>query len=407
MAPPKSGSPKHAKKATVILSSGREKSLQRRHPWIFSGAIRKIEGSPAPGETVTIIGSDGSVLGKGAFSPVSKIRVRVWSFQTEDEITPEFFRCRLERAVAARVWMLNGGHTACRLVYSESDGLPGLIIDKYGEYVVCQFLTTGVEYWKPTIVSLIAELVPNRGIFERSDSDVRKMEGLDEKSGVLYGEAPPEFVEIIENECLYLVDVRKGHKTGFYLDQRVNRPAVANFAAGMEVLNCFSYTGGFSVASLKAGADRVINIDASADALDLARRIGEINSISSGKADYLVGDVFSILRDYREKGRRFDLIILDPPKFAESRQHLEKACRGYKDINLLAFRLLRAGGMLATFSCSGLITPDLFEKTIAWAALDAGREGRILKHLEASPDHPVTLNFPEAAYLKGLICTAE
>ncbi|MFH0730041.1 MAG: class I SAM-dependent methyltransferase [Pseudomonadota bacterium] len=390
--------------AAIILNARREKSIRRRHPWIFSGAIARTDGAPGPGETVNIRTSDGVKLGKGAYSPVSKIRVRVWTFDPEEAVTPAFFRYRLERAIRCRAPLLNGENTACRLVHAESDGLPGVIIDQYGDYIICQFLTAGAEYWKGTIVSLLGELVPNKGIYERSDADVRKKEGLPEQSGILSGEMPPDSVEIREGGYRFFVDVRYGHKTGFYLDQRDNRAAITAHAKGAEVLNCFSYTGGFAVYALKAEASGVINVDASADALSLARRNIDANVPDTTRAQYLAGDVFTVLRGYRDQGRRFDLIILDPPKFAEARQHLERAARGYKDINLLAFTLLRSGGVLMTFSCSGLMTPDLFEKTIAWAALDAGREARILKRLEASSDHPTALSFPEGSYLKGLIC---
>jgi 23S rRNA (cytosine1962-C5)-methyltransferase len=390
--------------AAIILNARREKSIRRRHPWIFSGAIAGTDGAPATGETVDIRTSDGTILGKGAYSPLSKIRVRVWTFDPGEAVTPGFFRYRLERAIRSRAPLLTVENTACRLVHAESDGLPGVIIDKYGEYIVGQFLTAGAEYWKTTIVSLVGELIPNRGIYERSDVDVRKKEGLPERSGVLSGGMPPDLIEIIEGGYRLFVDIRHGHKTGFYLDQRNNRAAVAPHADGAEVLNCFSYTGGFALYALKAGAVSVINVDASADALSLARRNIEANMTKKTGAEYLAGDVFTVLRGYRDQGRQFDLIILDPPKFAESRQHLEKAARGYKDINLLAFKLLRPGGVLMTFSCSGLMTPDIFEKTIAWAALDAGREAQILRRLEASSDHPTALSFPEGSYLKGLIC---
>lgn len=390
--------------ATIVLNAKREKSMLRRHPWIFSGAIAKTDGTPASGETVDIRAIDGRYLGKGAYSPHSKIRVRVWTFLPDEDVTPALFRDRLERAILARATLFDEGNTACRLVHAESDWLPGIVIDRYGGYIVCQFLTAGAEYWKPTIVSLLDTLLPNCGIYERSDADARKKEGLPEQTGVLSGGMPPDLVEIMEGGSRFFVDVRQGHKTGFYLDQRDNRAAVTDYARGAEVLNCFSYTGGFAVAALKAGAVGLINVDASTDALSLARRNIEINVSGTAMAQYRVGDVFTVLREYRDAGRRFDLIVLDPPKFAESRQHLEKAARGYKDINLLAFKLLRPGGVLMSFSCSGLMTPDIFEKTIAWAALDAGREAQILRRLAASSDHPTALSFPEGSYLKGLIC---
>ena len=390
--------------ADIILGGGKEKSLHRRHPWIFSGAVQKMIGDPAPGETVGIRSLNGKLLGWGAYSPSSKIRVRVWTFSPEETVSPDFFKDRLARAIARRAPLLSDG--ACRLVNAEGDGLPGIIVDRYGDWLVAQFLTTGAELWKETIISLLGELVPGRGIYERSDPDARVKEGLPLRVGLLSGEEPPDRVEVREGAYRFLVDIRKGHKTGFYLDQQESRLTLASCASGADILNCFSYTGGFAVAGLAAGAKSVVNVDASADALALAEKNVALN-LPGGAASFVLGDVFSILREYRAEGRRFDLIILDPPKFAESRQHLEKAARGYKDINLQAMGLLRPGGLLMTFSCSGLMTRELFERAVAWAALDAGREVRIMKRLFQSADHPELLSFPESNYLKGLLCRVE
>jgi 23S rRNA (cytosine1962-C5)-methyltransferase len=328
----------------------------------------------------------------------------MWSFLPGEEISEAFFRRRLERAITARAALLETGNTALRLVNAESDGLPGLILDRYGDYIVGQFLSAGADCWKPTLVSLLNELVPNRGIYERSDGAVRQKEGLEMKTGILSGQAPPERVEIREGSCRFWVDIRNGHKTGFYLDQRDNRAAVAPYAPGAAVLNCFSYTGGFGVSALKAGAASVVNVDTSADALLLARENAAANAVAPHQATYVTGDGFTVLREFLEAGRRFDLVILDPPKFSESRQHLERALRGYKDINRLGFALLKPGGILMSFSCSGLVSADLFEKTAAWAALDAGREAQVLHRLGQPADHPTALSFPEGTYLKGLIC---
>jgi 23S rRNA (cytosine1962-C5)-methyltransferase len=391
--------------ASVILKAQREKSLLRRHPWIFSGAIAKIHGSPQPGETVDIIAADGKWYGSGAYSPRSQITVRVWTFDKQDEVSPALFRSRLQRAVESRLPLLDTYDTdACRLVNSESDGIPGLIVDRYGHFLVCQFLAAGAEYWKQTIVNQLAELTPNAGIYERSDVAVREKEGLPEHTGVLSGQEPPELIEIREGSCRFLVDIRHGHKTGFYLDQRDNRACVAEYSGGSEVLNCFSYTGGFTVAALKAGAAGVINIDSSADALELGLGNVRLNSLDVTKVQNTEGDAFTIMRQYRDSSRRFDVVVLDPPKFAGSRGQLMRACRGYKDINLLAFKLLRPGGILFTFSCSGLVDKDLFQKIVADAALDAGREAQIIRWLSQPPDHPTSLNFPEGSYLKGLVC---
>jgi 23S rRNA (cytosine1962-C5)-methyltransferase len=391
--------------ASVILKPQREKTLLRRHPWIFSGAIAKIHGSPQPGETVDILASDGKWYGWGAFSPHSQITVRVWTFNREEEVSPSLFRSRIQRAVESRLALLNKYDTdACRLINSESDGIPGLIVDQYGDFLVCQFLAAGAEYWKQSFVDQLAALAPNSGIYERSDVIVREKEGLPEHTGVLSGQEPPELVEIREGPYRFLVDIRHGHKTGFYLDQRDNRAFVAEFAESNEVLNCFSYTGGFTVAALKGGAADVINIESSADALELGLRNIRINGLDVAKVKNMEGDVFTLMRRLRDSDRRFDAIILDPPKFAGSRSQLMRACRGYKDINLLAIKLLRPGGILFTFSCSGLVNRDLFQKIVADASLDAGREAQIIRWLSQAPDHPTSLNFPEGSYLKGLIC---
>ena len=391
--------------ASVILKSGREKALRRRHPWIFSGAIAAVEGSPKSGETVVILAQDRTRLARGAYSPRSQITVRVWTFNPDEEITPAFFRERLKRAIAYRRTLTESKDlTAVRLVHSESDGLPGLIVDRYGNFLVCQFMAAGSEYWKQEIVAQIKDLIPCAGIYERSDLDVREKEGLPRSTGVLAGDAPPDLIEIQEGECRFLVDILHGHKTGFYLDQRDNRALAAEYARGREVLNGFAYTGGFGVCALKGGAARVTNVESSSDALTLAMRNVELNGLNAAQVENVAGDVFQVLRQYRDSRREFDLIVLDPPKFAESMSQIESAGRGYKDINLLAFKLLRSGGVLFTFSCSGLLAPELFQKIVAGAALDAGREAQIIQRLAQAPDHPTLLSFPEGSYLKGLVC---
>lgn len=391
---------------SITLKPKREKSLLNRHPWVFSGAVARIDGTPRPGETVDILAADGRWLARGAYSPRSQIRSRVWSFDQAEDIDADFFQTRLRQALGLRRQIPAGVETnACRLVSGESDELPGLIVDRYGQWVVCQFLAAGTEHWKRTIVQSLTELVPGiSGIYERSDVDVRKKEGLAMATGPLFGEEPPEGIEIIENGCRYRVNIRDGHKTGFYLDQRENRACVAAYARRAVMLNCFAYTGGFAVAALRAGAARVVNIDSSAPSLELARINVALNELDGARADYVAGDVFSLLRRYRADGRTFDLIVLDPPKFVKSKGDLVRAGRGYKDINRLAFHLLRPGGTLFTFSCSGLMGRDLFQKIVADAALDAGRRAVILQWLSQSPDHPTALNFPEGSYLKGLVC---
>lgn len=393
-------------KDSVILKNSREKSLLRHHPWVFSGALAKIIGNPQAGETVDILSSKGKWLARGAYSPCSQIRIRVWSFNPDEEITAEFFYSRLKLAFDSRRFLIkNHNLNAYRLVNAESDRIPGLIVDRYGDFLVCQFLSAGSEHWKQEILSALKSLMPRAlGIYERSDADVREKEGLKTCTGLLFGKEAPELVEIRENELYFLVDIRKGHKTGFYLDQRDNRAEFAAYAENAEVLNCFSYTGGFGIYALKYGATRLTNVDSSAEALTLCQHNIDINGLDGSRSENAEGDVFQILRRYRDSRQNFDAIVLDPPKFVESAGQLERAARGYKDINLLAFKLLRPGGVLFTFSCSGLMSPELFQKIVADAALDAECEAQIIRRLGQASDHPLSLNFPEGHYLKGLVC---
>jgi 23S rRNA (cytosine1962-C5)-methyltransferase len=389
---------------TLVLKPGRDKSVKNHHPWIFRGAIDRIEGDPESGETVRIVSADKTEWGRGAYSPRSQIAVRMWSFASGEEIDGAFFRRRIERAMRLREkYAANPDITAHRLVHAESDGIPGLHVDRYGEFLVMQFLAAGVERWRTEITDALQEMVRPRGILERSDVDVREKEGLEPRYGVLAGDVPPDPVEIQEGSCRFLVDIHEGHKTGFYLDQMENRLRMADFAAGREVLNAFAYTGGFGIHALAAGAAKVTNVETSRGALELAARNRELNGIDSVRMENVEGDVFKVLRQFRDAARTFDVIVLDPPKFADSKANLDKAARGYKDINLLAFKLLRPGGTLVTFSCSGLLEPALFQKIVADAALDAKREGRIVARLAQSADHPTALAFPEGSYLKGLV----
>jgi 23S rRNA (cytosine1962-C5)-methyltransferase len=398
--------------ATIVLRPERDRSVVRRHPWIFTGAIARIDGQPASGETVAVHAADGTPLGWGAYSPQSQIAVRMWTFDPAATVDRQFLRRQLELAFAVRSAIARPDLDAYRLVNAESDGLPGLIVDRYGDYLVAMFLSASAEYWKAEIVGLLRELAhagqwptgPARGIFERSDVDVRVKEGLPLAVGLLAGEAPPDSLEVREYGVRFAVEIARGHKTGFYLDQRENRALLADYAQGAEVLNGFAYTGGFGVWALRGGAARVTNVDTSASALALASLNAETNGFAADRVENIAGDVFQVLRHFRDARRQFDLIVLDPPKFAESRGQVERATRGYKDINLLAIKLLRPGGTLFTFSCSGQITPELFQKVVAGAALDAGRDVRILRWLRQGPDHPVALNFPEGEYLKGLVC---
>ena len=387
----------------IILKVGKEKSLLRKHPWIFSGAIQRVEGAPNIGDTVQVCAADGGFLAHAAYNPQSNIAARVWSWDEKENIDADFFRRKITCALKLRNTLLvkpEGG--GLRLIHAESDGLPGLVVDQYGEVLVMQIGSAGAERWRDTIADILIELCKPACIFERSDSDSRQLEGLEPRNGVLRGTLP-DSVEAIENGLRFKVDVAAGQKTGFYLDQRDNRALTKTLARDKEVLNCFSYTGGFSLYALRGGAKSVLSIDSSADALRIAAENLSLNNLDAARAQWLEADVFQALRKLRDQGRKFDLIILDPPKFAPTAAFAEKAARGYKDINLLAFKLLRPGGLLATYSCSSGIGADLFQKIIAGAALDAGVDAQIVHHLHAGADHPVLLSFPEGAYLKGLV----
>ncbi|WP_028323176.1 class I SAM-dependent rRNA methyltransferase [Desulfatirhabdium butyrativorans] len=395
----------------IILKRGREKSVLNRHPWIFSGAVDRIEGNPASGDTCHVVASNGTFLAQAAYSPHSQITARIWSFDPEEQIDRAFFLRTVRKALDRRKsagYDADGARSAFRLVFAESDGLPGFVADRYADVIVCQLLSAGAEFWKNEIVSAIAETVSCTGIYERSDTAARIKEGFAASVGVLWGRVPDETIPILENGLRFQVDIRQGHKTGFYLDQAENRRAVADYCTGKSVLNAFCYTGAFGIHALRAGAEHVVQMDASEQALDAARRHADMNGFSEeGRVRHVCADVFEALRRFRDRGETFDAVILDPPKFAESKAQVERACRGYKDINLLAMKLIRRGGILATFSCSGMISPALFQKVVADAACDAKREARILRWCHQGADHPVALSFPEGLYLKGLICRIE
>lgn len=451
-----------SKPAVLRLKPGREKSLLRRHPWVFSGALDRVQGDPADGDTVRILSAAGDFLAWGAYSQGSQIRSRVWSWDEHERIDEAFFAARLGAAIAARraflpeFWRaeeLNGEEkgwvpgAACavRLVHAESDSLPGLIADRYGDWLSLQFLSSGAEAWRQVIVAQLAELTGAANIYERSDVDVRRLEGLPERTGVLLGETPPPLLSIIENELELRIDIKGGHKTGFYLDQRRNRLRVRQLAKNRRVLDCFCYTGGFSANAVAGGCSELTLIDASAEALEMAqenihlaleKRAALLGSepahapaseppgseparvpageppvsepahtpASEPPVTMIQGDVFHQLRMLRDRARTYDLIILDPPKFAPTTAQVERAARGYKDINLLAFKLLAPGGLLVTFSCSGGVSAELFQKIVAGAALDAGVDAQIIERLHQDVDHPVALNFPEGEYLKGIVC---
>jgi len=393
--------------ARVILRPGREDSVLRRHPWIFSGAVQEVRGRPSPGETVEVLSSSGAWLAFGAWSPHSQIRVRVWSFDRGAPVEGALFEERIQRCMLLRRDILGARETnAFRLVHAESDGMPGLVVDSYAGFLVCQFSSAGVERHRDAIVDALEAAFSPRGVYERSDTDARTKEGLPKRTGLISGEEPPERVEIVEHGARFLVDIKRGHKTGFYLDQRENRLCARALSSGREVLNCFSYTGAFGVAAMLGGANSVLNVDTSAASLESALDNARLNGIDLSRFGVKEADVFSCLRELRDDGRSFDLVVLDPPKFASTAGQVARAARGYKDINMLAFEVLKPGGLLITFSCSAHIGPALFQKIVADAALDAGREASIVRYLWQASDHPVGLAFPEGLYLKGLVCAA-
>ena len=388
----------------IVLKRGREKSLNRRHPWIFSGAIERVDGDPKSGETVQVRSADGKPLALAAWSPQSQIRARVWSFDPASRVDAAFLRNRVERALALRSALPAQRHTnAMRLVHGESDGLPGLVVDRYADVLVAQFLAAGVEHWRDTILDALAESSGCEAIFERSDAEVRTMEGLSPRTGFARGNRDARRCAIVEYGLNFRVDVEAGQKTGFFLDQRENRQRVRALAAGREVLDCFAYTGGFSIAALAGDAKRVLAVESSAPALEVARENLAANRFDAARVEFMQADVFAYLRQLRDRASAFDLVVLDPPKFAPTAAQASNAARAYKDINLLALKLLRPGGLLATFSCSGGVPAQLFQSIVAGAAVDAGVEAKIVERFGAAADHPIALEFPEGEYLKGLL----
>ena len=385
----------------MTLKSGREKSLLRRHPWIFSGAVKSIDDGAMSGDVVHVESEDGDFLAYAAFSEKSQIIARVLSFDERDTIDEAFYRRQIRKAIARRAALVVQTD-AVRLLHAESDGVPGLIADKYGDVIVLQLLTAGIDPQRTLLGKLFMEESGAKTIFERSDADVRELEGLPIRKGLIDGESLSETL-ITENGMKVVVDIEHGHKTGFYLDQRDNRALTKSLAHNADVLNCFCYTGTMSVAALLGGARSVLSIDSSAPSLQLAAHNLRINDLDASRAAWLDADVFLALRKLRDQAKSFDLIILDPPKLAPTAHHAEKAARAYKDINLLGLKLLRPGGHLMTFSCSGGISAELFQKIVAGAALDANVDAQIVQRLGPGADHPVALHFPEGDYLKGLL----
>jgi len=388
---------------TITLKSGRDASLRRRHPWIFSGAIARVQGSPQPGASVQVVSDKGEFLGIGGYSPHSQIRVRMYAFEDID-FDAGYQQRLVAAAVARRQHMFTQGQrSAYRLIYGEADGLPGLVVDRYNDFLVCQFLFAGVERHKESLVQALINATACQNVYERSDSSVREKEGLQAQCGSLAGDSPPPLIDVEQGGLILMANVVEGHKTGLYLDQVENQRQVGALCEGKTVLNCFAYTGGFSLAALAAGAAEVTSVDVSAPALAMATEHVRRNSLDSSRHASVEGNVFDVLRNYQREGRRFDVIVLDPPKFAENKSQVMKAARAYKDLALQAARLVTPGGLLVNFSCSGAIDLNLFQKITADALLDAGRSAGIIRYLHQPADHPVALHFPESQYLKGLV----
>lgn len=384
----------------VILKHGKDKAVRNRHPWIFSGAVDQMDSELVKGDIAEIYAADNAFLGVGYFNPESQIVVRMLAFE-KAVIDDSFFEKKISEAVKLRERLLSAGTNAYRLIHAEGDFLPGLIVDRYADHLVVQISTAGMEKWKAAIVKALTKHFPNASVYEKSDVESRKHEGLARAIGVLAGNEPPAALEIQENGLLFDVDIKNGQKTGFFLDQRENRMLVKDLSAGRKILNCFAYTGGFSVYAAKGGASSVLSVESSALAVELGKRNLEKNGFSGEKFKWVQEDVFEFLRKGDE---RYDLIVLDPPAFCKSKQQVQHAARGYKDINMLAMKKLAPGGLLFTFSCSGHISPDLFQKIVFGAAKDVGRNVRIIKKTGQPFDHPVNIFHPEGEYLKGLLC---
>ena len=389
--------------ASLHLKADRDRSMKRGHPWILSGAVAKVDGDPQPGDTVRIIAANGTELATASYSPFSALRARVWSFDPTVEITAGFIADTINKAVAQRNVDPELTHT-CRLIFGDSDGLPGLTVDRYGEVAVMEINSVGIERWRDAVVSTLMKVEGITCVYERSEGADREREGLTVRNGLAAGVLPSKIYAIEGNEK-YIVNVEEGHKTGFYIDQRDSRKLVASLAPGLRVLNVFGYTGSFGIVAAKNGATSVTTVESSGPALELAKQNAELNGVDVGEV--IEGDAFEVLRRMRDRRAEFDLIILDPPKYSASAKHIERATRKYKDINLVGIKLLAPGGKLMTFSCSQSMDTDLFQKVVAGAAVDAKRDLRIVRRLGQPVDHPVHLHFPESEYLKGLLLQAD
>lgn len=387
----------------IILKKGKEKAAILRHPWIFSGALDKIKSKPANGEIVAVWSASQEFLAYGYFNDQSRVALRLLEWDQEVTIDEAWYTQKLEKAIASRAHLLNENTNTCRLVFSEADFLPGLIVDKYADYLAVQILSAGIESVKETIINILRSILNPKGIFDKSDAGARKHENLEPEQGLLWGEEPPEFIEVKENGVTYHINIADGQKSGFYCDQRDNREILAAYTQGKNVLDCFCYSGGFTLNSLRAGAAHVTSVDSSALAIETLKHNLSLNGFSDALQTSFQSDVNKQLRVFKEENRKFDVIVLDPPKYAPSRSALDRAARAYKDLNRLGMLLLEPGGVLATYSCSGAVDMETFKQIIAWAALDAGREVQIIKQFHQPEDHPIRMSFPEGEYLKGLL----
>lgn len=387
----------------VILQRGKDKAAWQLHPWIFSGAINKVVGGVQPGEVVAVYNRDDEFIAYGMYNNTSRVAVRLLEWNPDKEINEQWWRSRLRKAVQNRKHLLTSDNDAIRLVFAEADFLPGLIIDKYADYISIQIHAVGTETVKDIIIDELVELLNPKGIYERSDLKSREYEGLPDRNGLLWGDLPPEFVDIVENGIRYKVNIVDGQKSGFYCDQRDNRFLTAQYVKGKRVLDCFCYSGGFTLNALRVGAKEVVSVDSSALAIETLKDNVKYNEFHSERHLAVQSDVNKYLRQLGEDGEKFDLIVLDPPKYAPSRSTLERASRAYKDLNRRGMMLLDSGGLLATFSCSGAMDIDTFKQVLAWAALDAGKEIQFIRQFSQPEDHPVRASFPEGEYLKGLL----
>ena len=387
----------------VVLKKGKEKAAVLRHPWIFSGAVDKVKGKPANGEIVAVRSADKEFLAYAYYHNQSRVALRLLEWNEEATIDKDWYAKKINQAISSRAHLLQEHTNTCRLVFSEADFLPGLIVDKYADFLSLQVLSAGIEAVQNDIIDILVEILNPKGIFDKSDAGARKHENLEPVQGLLWGETSPEFIEVRENGIKYHINIADGQKSGFYCDQRDNRMILAAYTQGKTLLDCFCYSGGFSLNSLQQGAAHVTSVDSSALAVETLKHNLELNGYATDKQTSIQSDVNKQLRAFKEEGKKFDVIVLDPPKYAPSRSALDRAARAYKDLNRLGMLLLESGGILATFSCSGAVDMETFKQIIAWAALDAGREVQIIKQFHQPEDHPVRLSFPEGEYLKGLL----